>query len=118
MKPSPSISYSWNAPVRVAMLATSHNTTINQSKRHTFKLLVQSSPTCYAQRADEFFELNSPVLVLVKYVEDIIRKLARIAKWEKLLVYAAEFGLVELSRWAVFQEALIPAKCVSGISDH
>ena len=49
-----------------------------------------------------------PVLVLVKDVEDIVGKLARVAEGEELLVYSPELGLVELSGRAVLQEALIP----------
>ena len=60
----------------------------------TFELFVQSSPTRYAQRADEFLEVYCSILVLVEHVEDIVRELSRVSKGEELLVYSAKLRLV------------------------
>ena len=48
------------------------------------------------------------VLVLVENIEDEIREVTRIAEREELLVYSAEFCLVQLSTGAIFQKALVP----------
>ena len=69
---------------------------------HAFELFVQPSPTCYTQCANKLFEINHPILVLVKHVEDVVRELSRISKGEELLVYATELDLVELTGRAVF----------------
>ena len=77
-------------------------------RRRTFELLIQPSPTRYAEGADELFEVDRAVLVLVEHIEDIVRELARITEWEELLVYPSKFVFVELPRWAILQKASVP----------
>lgn len=48
------------------------------------------------------------ILVLVEYVEDIISEFRGIPKGKELLVYPAEFFLVELAGGTVLAEALVP----------
>jgi hypothetical protein len=79
--------------------------------RRTFELLIEMAATCYAEGTDELFEVDCAVLVRVEHVEYIVCKLAGIAKWKELLVYAAELGLVELARGTVLAEALVPGRC-------
>ena len=61
------------------------------------KLLVQSTAACHAKSTYEFFEVDSPVLVDVEYVENIVCEFSGIAKGEELFVYADEFDLVKLA---------------------
>jgi hypothetical protein len=67
------------------------------AKRHTLKLLIQTPAARHTQCTYELFEVDRPILVDVEHIENVIRKFSRIAKGEELLVYATEFGLVELS---------------------
>lgn len=53
-------------------------------------------------------ELDGPRSILIKYVEYVVRKLARIAKGEELLVDLDKLLLVQLTRRAVLDEALVP----------
>ena len=106
MVPSPSISYSWNAP---------KTRTVNWKSpqchsRHTFELLVQPPARGDTQSADELFKVDGAVFVLVEDVEYIVGKLARFTEWEKLLIYPAELLLVELATWTILEEALVPVK--------
>ena len=105
MVPSPSISYNWNAPeiktVNWKALAPGY-------PQHTFELLVQPTTGGDAQSADELFEVNGAVLVLVEDVEYIVGKLAGFTEWEKLFVYPAELMLIELAAWTILEEALVP----------
>lgn len=55
------------------------------------------------------------ILVLVEDVEDVIREFAWVAEGEELLVYSAEFRLVELSTRTVLQEALVPSDTGRGM---
>ena len=75
---------------------------------HTLELLVQATATCYAEGADELFKVDRTVLVFVKDVEYIVCELAGVAEGEELLVYATELGPVEVARWTVPEESLVP----------
>jgi len=75
---------------------------------HTLELLVQVAAACDAECADELFKVDRAVLVLVEDVEYIVCELAGVTEREELLVYAAEFGPVELAGWTVPKEALVP----------
>ena len=75
---------------------------------HTFELLVQPPSTSDAKGANELFEVNGAVFILVEYVEDIICELARFSKWEELLIDLAEFRLVQLTRRTIFEETFVP----------
>lgn len=90
MNPSPSMSYSWNAPEKRGVRDA------RELLRFvlTFELLVQSAATCHTERAYEFFEIDGAVLVLVEHVEHIVREFSWITEGEELLVYATEFDLV------------------------
>lgn len=96
MKPSPSISYSWNAPNEPTypLRGILHP---HRHKERTFELLVQSTTTCDTESTNELLKIDRPVLVLIEHIEDIIRKLTRISEREELLVDPAEFCLVELA---------------------
>lgn len=82
--------------------------TVSMNGRLTFQLLVQLATTRDAECADELFEVDGTVLVLVKDVEDIVGELVGIAEGEELLVYPAELGLVKLTGGTVLSEALVP----------
>lgn len=76
----------------------------------TFQLLVQSTATCDAQGTNELLEIDGSVLVLVEHVEYVVGKVARITEGEELLVYSAELRLVQLTRWAILEEAFVPVR--------
>ena len=63
----------------------------------TFQLLVQSPAGGDRKGTNELFKVDSPVLVLVKHVEDVVRELSRITEGEELFVDLAKFLLVELA---------------------
>jgi hypothetical protein len=67
----------------------------------TLEFLIQLSTRSHAQGAYKLFEIDSAVPVVVKYVEDILSKLLRVSKWEKLLVDLAEFAPIEVAAWAI-----------------
>lgn len=77
-------------------------------KGHTLELFVQAAATGDAESADELFKVDCPVLILIKDIEDIVCKLAGVTERKELLVYATEFGAVELAGWTVLEEALVP----------
>lgn len=77
-------------------------------KSLTFKLLIQSSSAGDAQCANELFEIDRAVLVIVKHIKHIVGKLAWVAKREELLVYPRKLVLVELSAGTVFEEPFVP----------
>ena len=77
-------------------------------RRHTLELFVEAAATCDAEGADKLFEVDRPVLVFVKNVEDIVCELAGVTERKELLVYATEFGPVEVAGWTVLEEALVP----------
>jgi len=72
------------------------------------ELFVQAATTGYTEGADEFLKVDRTVLVFVKDVEYIVCELARVAKREELLVYATKFGPIEVARWTVPEESLVP----------
>jgi hypothetical protein len=74
----------------------------------TFELLIQSATRGDAQGADKLLKVDCAVLVLVEDVKYIVGKFSRVAEREKLFVYPAELGLVELARGAVLEEAFVP----------
>jgi len=73
-----------------------------------FELLIQSATRGDAECADELFEVDCAVLVLVEDVEYIVGKFTRVAEREELLVYPAELSLVELARGTILEETLVP----------
>lgn len=77
--------------------------------RRTLEFLVQPATRCNTQGTDELLKIDGAVLVLVEDVEHIVGKLSGVTKGEELLIYPGEFRLVELTRGAVLEEALIPA---------
>ena len=79
----------------------------------TFQLLIQSTSRRDGKRTNELFEVDSAVLVLIKYVEDIVGELSRVAEGEELFIDLAELVLVELTGGTVLEEALIPAREMS-----
>ena len=107
MVPSPSISYSWNAP-------DNRRESIGKPKEanrdRTFELLVQSATRSDAQSTNKLFEVDCAVLVLVEDVEYIVGEFAGVTKREKLFIYPAELVLVELAGGTVLEEALVPAR--------
>lgn len=74
----------------------------------TFELLIESPSTGDTESTNKLFKVDGAVLVVVKDVKHIIRKLARVTKWEELLVDARELVLVELAAGAVFKETFVP----------
>lgn len=75
-----------------------HRTTkVGCGNARTFELLIEAPAACNTQSTDELLEIDRAILVLVEDIEDIVRKLVRIAEREELLVYPAELGLVELA---------------------
>jgi len=79
-------------------------------KGRTLKLFIQSPTACDTQSTYELFEVDRSILVYVEYIEDVVCKLGGIAKGKELFVDATKFGFVELTRWTVFTETLIPEK--------
>lgn len=68
-----------------------------------------ATPLCLRPLLSEtHLELDGPRSILIKHVEYVVRKLARIAKGEELLVDLDELLLVQLTRRAVLDEALVP----------
>jgi hypothetical protein len=80
----------------------------NYLKKHASEFFVKPTSACNTESADELFEIDHAVLVLIKDVEDEIGKLFGIAKGEKLLVNLAKFRSPKLPRWTVLQETFIP----------
>ena len=74
----------------------------------TFKLFVKLAARGDGEGADELLKVDCAIAVVVEYVEDVVCKLAGVAKGEELLVDAAEFFLVEFAARTVSQEALVP----------
>jgi hypothetical protein len=55
-----------------------------------------------------YLELDGPRSILIKHVKYVVRKLARVTKGEELFVDLDKLLLVQLTRWAVLDEALVP----------
>ena len=60
----------------------------------TFEFFIQLASACDAEGADKLFEIDGPILVLVKNIEDVVGKLGRVTKRKELLVYSTELGPV------------------------
>lgn len=74
------------------------------------EFLVHLSSRGDGEGADELFEIYRAVLVVVKDVEDVVGKGARVAKGKELLVDLLKVLLAQLSRGTVLQETLVPSK--------
>ena len=98
------MSYSWKAPE----FRTVSRKVPGVHLQRTSKLLVQRTPRGDTQSADEFLEVDGAILVLIEYVEYIVREFAGVTEREKLFVYPAELVLVKLARGTILEEALIP----------
>jgi hypothetical protein len=75
-----------------------HPSSVNHKTLH-------SPPT---QPPSTHLEFDSTRTILVKDVEDVVGKLAWVAKGEELLVNLDKLLLVQLTRRAVFDEPLVP----------
>jgi hypothetical protein len=107
MTPSPSISYSWKAPVR--HLCWSCTIYVRPMGR-TFQLFIHLPSTSHAQCAYKLFEINLAVLVHVKHAKNVFRELYGVAKRKELLVDSREFIFAESASGTVFEKAFVPVQ--------
>lgn len=56
------------------------------------------------------FEIDSPVTISIKYLENMLREAGRVAEWKELLVDFCKAALVELATRTVLVESPVPAK--------
>ena len=79
-----------------------------QGKVLTLELLVKFASWCDWKGTYEFLEINSSILILIKYVEDIVCEFSRVTEWEELFIDFSELCFVQLAGWTVFEESLVP----------
>jgi len=73
-----------------------------------FQLLLQTASAGDAECTNKLLEIDVAALVFIKDVENILSKLPRIAKGEKLFVYPTKLCLVQMTRWTVLFKTLVP----------
>lgn len=70
---------------------------IHPPNERTFKFFLQTAATRDTQSADEFFKVDETALIGIENVENVLGEFSWITEREELLVYPAEFCLVEMA---------------------